>query len=106
MTYEISLYQHDEKELKKKKKKGIALKADIEGESDKNNENVESDISDFEMAFLAKKFRNFMKNKRHFLRKRKTNRKESSKEIEKEGEKRVPMCYECNKSGHFKSECP
>ena len=63
MTYEISLYQHEEKELKKKKEKGIALKADIEGESDKNNEDVESELSDFEMAFLARKFRNFMKKK-------------------------------------------
>ena len=52
MTYEISLYQHEEEELKKKEKR-IALKADIEGESDKDNEEVESDLSDLEVAFLA-----------------------------------------------------
>ena len=106
MTYEISIYQHEEEELKKKKEKGIALKTDIEGESDKNNEDIASELSDFEMAFLARKFRNFMKNKRYFPRKRNTNRKESNKEVEKEGEKKVPTCYEYNKSGHFKSECP
>ena len=89
MTYEIGLNQYEEKEvLKKKKEKGIALKADIKEESDRNNEDVESKLSDFEMAFLARKFRNFMKNRRHFPRKRNTNRKESSKEVEKEGEKK------------------
>ena len=61
MTYEISLYQDEEEELKKKRKKEVALKANIEEESDKNNEDVESDLSNLEMAFLARKFRNFMK---------------------------------------------
>ena len=64
MTYEISLYQHKEEELKKKKEKGIALKADIEEKSDKNNEDVESDLSDLEVAFLARKLRNFIKKKK------------------------------------------
>ena len=31
MTYEIGLNQHEEEELKKKKEKGIALKANVEG---------------------------------------------------------------------------
>ena len=106
MTYEISLCQHEEEESKKTKEKGIALKADIEGESNRNYEDVESELSDFEIAFVAKKFRNFMKNKRNFPKKKNTNRKGSSKEVEKEGEKKVPMCYECNKLGYFKSECP
>ena len=106
MTYEISLCQHEEEELKKKKEKGIALKVDIKGEIDKNNEDVESELSDFEMAFLVRKFRNFIKKKRYFPRKRNTKKKEISKEVGKEGEKRVSMCYECNKLGYFKSECP
>ena len=105
MTYEISLYQHEEEELKKKKKKEVALKVDIEGKSDKNNENVESDFSDFKMSFLARKFRNFIKKKRYFPRKKNTNRKETSKKVEKE-EKRVPMCFEYNKSGYFKYGYP
>ena len=61
MTYETSLYQHEEEKLKKKKEKWIALKADIEEKSDKNNEDVESELSDHEITILVKKFRNFMK---------------------------------------------
>ena len=106
MTYEISLYQYEEEELKKKKEKGVAFKTAIEGESDKNSEGVESELSDHEMAFLARKFRNFMRSKKYFPRKRKTNRKESSKELEKEGERKVPICFEYNKLGHLRSECP
>ena len=64
ITYEINLYQHEKEELKKKKEKGVAFKADIEGASDKNSESVESELSDHEMAFLAKKFRSFMRSKK------------------------------------------
>ena len=46
MTYKISLYQHEEEELRKKKEKGVAFKPDIEGESDKNSEGVESELSE------------------------------------------------------------
>ena len=106
MTYEISLYQHEEEELKKKKEKGVAFKADIEGESDKNSEDVESELSDHEMAFLARKFKKFMRSKNYFPRRKKIDRNESNKELGKEEEKKVPMCFECNKSGHYKSECP
>ena len=80
MTYEISLCQHEEEESKKKKEKRIALKADIEGESDRNYEDVESELSDHEMAFLARRFKKFMRSKKYFPKKRKINRKESSKE--------------------------
>ena len=90
------------KSWKRRKKKGITLKADIEEESDKDNEKVESDLSDLEVAFLAKKFRNFTRKKRNFPRKNNTNKKETSKEIEK----KMPMCFECNKLGHLRAECP
>ena len=102
MTHEISLYQHMKEELKKKKEKGVAFKADIEGESDKNNEDVESELSDHEMAFLVRKFRNFMRKRKNFSRKKNTNRKEMSMEIEK----KILMCFECNKLGHLRAECP
>ena len=91
-TYEISLYRHEEKELKRKEEKGVALKTDIEEKSDKNSEDVESELSNHEMAFLARKFRNFTRNKNYFPKKRKSNRKESSKEVRKKGEKNVLMC--------------
>ena len=38
ITYGINLYQHEKEELKKKKEKGVALKDDIEGGSDRNSE--------------------------------------------------------------------
>ena len=71
MTYEIGLNQHEEEELKKKKEKGIALKADVEGKSDKDIKEVESDLSDLEVAFLARKFRSFMKKKKKLFQKEK-----------------------------------
>ena len=101
MTYEIGLNQHEEEELKKKKEKGIALKADVEGESDKDSEEVESDLSDLEVAFLARMFRSFMKKEKKNFRKKNINRKE----IEKKIEKKMSMCYECNKLGYFRAEC-
>ena len=80
MTYEITLYQHEEEELKKKKEKGVALKADIERESDRNSE---SELSDHEMAFLLRRFRKFIKSRNYFSRRRKTDRKESSNVLRK-----------------------
>ena len=80
MTYEINLYHLEKEELKKKKEKGVALNADIEGESDRNSE---SELSDHEMAFPAKKFKKFMRSKNYFSRRRKSDRKESSKGIRK-----------------------
>ena len=47
-----------------------------------------------------------MKSKNYLPRRRKTVRKESSKELGREGEKKVPICFECNKSGHYRSDCP
>ena len=65
MTYEINLHQHEKEELKKKKDRGVDLKADVEGESDRNSE---SDLSDQEIAFLARRFRKYIKNKNFALK--------------------------------------
>ena len=70
MTYEIGLNQHEVKESKKKKEKGITLKADIKEESNKDNKELESDMSDLEVAFLVRKFINFMRKKKSFLERR------------------------------------
>ena len=43
-----------------------------------------------------------MKKKKYFSRKKNTNKKEMSKKIEK----KMPMCFECNKLGHLRAECP
>ena len=103
MTYEICLNQHEEgEERKRKKEKEIALKANIEEESDTDNEKVEGDLSDLEVAFLNKKFRNFMRKKRNSPRKKNTNRKEMSKKMKK----KITMCFESNKLGHLGAECP
>ena len=100
MTHEISLSQHIEEEVRRKKKKGIALNANIEGESDR--EKVESDLSESEVAFLARKFKKIMQRKKFLPRKKNALRKEVTKEVEK----KLPICYECNKIGHLKIECP
>ena len=64
--YEIGLKQQEKEELKRKKEKGIALKADVKKERNKDSEEVESDLSDLEVAFLARKFKFYEKEKKLF----------------------------------------
>ena len=55
------------------------------------------------MAFITRKFKKFLKKRRQRMRKRPPTKGEHSKEKDKE---QSLICYECKKSGHFKSECP
>ena len=59
-------------------------------------------MSESEVAFLARKFRRFMQRKKFLPRKKNALRKEVTKEVEK----KLPICYECNKIGHLKIKCP
>ena len=43
-----------------------------------------------------------MKKKRNFPRKKNINRKKIGKEIEK----KMHLCFECNKLGYLRAECP
>ncbi|WRX19290.1 zinc finger protein [Theobroma cacao] len=90
----------------RKKKKSIALKADI------LEEELEelSCVDDEELALVARKFRKLMSRRNRRLTRRgfKKNQGASWKIRNKNdsSKKEDMICYECKKLGHFKSECP
>ena len=96
MTHELTLNQLDKEEMKKKK--SIALKAVIQGESEESDD---EDDKESEISLLAKKIGRFMRKKNLFHRKKQIGRRE----IEREKENEIMTCYECKKSGHIKTEC-
>ncbi|XP_038985813.1 elongation factor Tu, mitochondrial-like isoform X8 [Phoenix dactylifera] len=107
MTHELIMKQNSEEEVKKKKP--IALKSttprqDIESEESDDEEEYDEEG----MAMLARKFRKFMRGKKRLHKRKPFLKGSSSKEKEKDKEKKkeVPICYECNKPGHFKIDCP
>ncbi|GAV69967.1 zf-CCHC domain-containing protein/UBN2 domain-containing protein [Cephalotus follicularis] len=95
MTHELSIKKNDDDEEKEKRnKKVVALKSSINEESE--------DDSDEELALITRKFKRFLTNKKKFggkpYKKTHPQKRETSKLEE-------IICYECNKSGHFKSDC-
>ena len=97
MTHELTLNQLDEKEMKKKI--SIALKAVIQGESEESND---EDNEKSEIFLLARKIGKFMRKKKSFPR----NKHIGRREIDKEKERVIMICYKYKKIGHMKSECP
>ena len=65
-------------------KKSIALAAEIQGKSEESSDEQKSES---EVAFLARKIRNFMRKKRSIPRRRTIDKGEIEKEKEKEKEK-------------------
>ena len=53
-----------------------------------------------DVAFLARKIRQFMKKKKKFSKK-----KTMEREIDSEKEKELIICYECKKLGHLRYDC-
>ncbi|KAL5556374.1 hypothetical protein UlMin_038610 [Ulmus minor] len=88
MTHEIIMNQNLEDVVKTEKEKNLAFS------SSTSYDDVEKDI-----AFLAKKFKNYLKHDRK-------NRRNLMKEINEHPKPSEVVCYECNKPGHYKFECP
>ncbi|GAV84318.1 zf-CCHC domain-containing protein/UBN2 domain-containing protein [Cephalotus follicularis] len=96
MTHELSMQKKDDDEEKdKKKKKVVALKSSTVEDSD-------NDDDDDELALFTRKFKKFLANKKKFGGKpnKKIHQKGESSKLEE------TICFECNKSGHYKSDCP
>ncbi|GAV61656.1 zf-CCHC domain-containing protein [Cephalotus follicularis] len=85
----------DDEEKEKRKKKVVALKPST-------NEETEDD-SDEEFALITRKFKRFLAIKKKFGGKPYKKSNPQKGEISKHED---IICYECNKLGHFKSDCP
>ena len=89
MTHELTLNQHIEDDMKRKK--SIALKEIVQEESENNSEEEESEL---EMALLARRFRKFIRRNRSFPKKKVVGRGELEKEKKKK--KKKNMLYVMN----------
>ncbi|GAV87717.1 zf-CCHC domain-containing protein/UBN2 domain-containing protein, partial [Cephalotus follicularis] len=96
MTNELSMQKKDnDEEKEKKKKKTVALKSSL-------IEDSEDDDDDEELALITRKFKKFLASKKKFGGK-------PNKKIYQKGEPskiEEIICFECNKPGHYKSDCP
>ncbi|XP_028083034.1 uncharacterized protein LOC114284334 [Camellia sinensis] len=99
LTHEITCKKEKEEE-DKNKKKGIAFKSTSKSQEKEEDASEE----DEEMAFITKRFKKFVKKKQGV---RKFFKKDFNKDFQKgEGFKKSKVTYyECNKPGHYKSEC-
>ncbi|GAV66026.1 zf-CCHC domain-containing protein/UBN2 domain-containing protein [Cephalotus follicularis] len=94
MTHEMTIKNHeDDDEQDKKKKKVIAFKSSTVDSSEEE--------SDDEMALITRRFKRFLAKKKFGSK----NLKKSTPSKSKTKKEEI-ICFECNKSGHYKSECP
>ena len=99
MTHEITMKERMEEEERieeeSKKKKSIALKSiTLEVESDDEEALDEDDV-----AYFTRKYKNFFKRNKQFIKHFTNQKGEKSKHDE-------IICYECKKSGHIRPDYP
>ncbi|WP_375619028.1 hypothetical protein, partial [Bartonella sp. AC134YNZD] len=95
LTLEMDMKVFEEDEEEDKKKRRVVAFTSVKEVSDSE----ESSSSDEDMAMLAKRFNKFLKKKggRKFQKFRKEESLKKKEEV---------ICYECNKPGHIKPDCP
>ncbi|GKV13570.1 hypothetical protein SLEP1_g24565 [Rubroshorea leprosula] len=93
MTYEIEVQGDGGVEIVEKKKKDVAFKVSNQ------KEKSEDDASDGEnfSSLISREVRRFMK---------KNVKSKLARRDEGESTKKSVKCYECNKMGHYRNECP
>ncbi|KAF7810486.1 zf-CCHC domain-containing protein/UBN2 domain-containing protein [Senna tora] len=89
MAYESTFLKDDQQELKKEDP--VALKTGTTHEEDRSSTDPDEDK---DMALLTRKLYNFYK------------KKYKNNQWKKGGSSSKVTCYECNKPGHIKAECP
>ncbi|KAG8645564.1 hypothetical protein MANES_10G076205v8 [Manihot esculenta] len=95
IDYEMTL-KREQVEEPSKMKKNIALRVASEDTSEE-----EEEISEEELALVTRRIRKLLLQNKRFIP-RKNFRKEKGESSKKE----VVICYECNKPGHYKVDCP
>ncbi|GKV22188.1 hypothetical protein SLEP1_g32073 [Rubroshorea leprosula] len=93
MTYEIEVQGDGRVEIVEKKKKDVAFKVSNQ------KEKSEDDASDGEnfSSLISREVRRFMK---------KNIKSKLARKDEGESTQKSVKCYECNKMGHYRNECP
>ncbi|GKV49587.1 hypothetical protein SLEP1_g56327 [Rubroshorea leprosula] len=93
MTYEIEVQVDGGVEIVEKKKKDVAFKASNQKEKSEDDASDGENIS----TLISREVRRFMK---------KNIKSKLAQRDEGESTKRNVKCYECNKMGHYRNECP
>ncbi|GKV12835.1 hypothetical protein SLEP1_g23929 [Rubroshorea leprosula] len=93
MTYEIDVQVNGGVEVVEKKK-DVAFKASKQKQESEDDASDGEDIS----TLISRKVRRFMKEKNF--------KSKFAKRDEGEASKKNVKCYECNKIGHYRNECP
>ncbi|GKV41189.1 hypothetical protein SLEP1_g48755 [Rubroshorea leprosula] len=98
MTYEIEVQGDGGVEVVEKKKKNVAFKASNQKkESEDDASNDESSNEEDITKLISKEVKRFMK---------KNIKSKLARRDKGESTKKSVKCYECNKMGHYRNECP
>ncbi|MQM17896.1 hypothetical protein Taro_050877 [Colocasia esculenta] len=107
MAHEINMERLGESSSRKKHSN--ALKAEEDGSEESSDENESLSNREDEEAMLSRRLQHILAKKkkmyqfgRRYFKKNKDFRKPEGKDLKKT----EPICYECKKPGHIKTECP